>query len=70
LDTLSTLTAWLAGFFACAAIHYAIHWWLSRKERVLFVFSLQCIAYSAFCVAMAAYFRAKTLPDVQVASLV
>ena len=65
MDTLSTLTAWLAGFFACAAIHYAIHWWLSRKERVLFVFSLQCVAYSAFCVAMAGYFRAKTLADVQ-----
>jgi signal transduction histidine kinase len=59
------LTAWLAGFFACAAIHYAIHWWLSRKERVLLVFCLQCVAYSAFCVAMAGYFRAKTIADVQ-----
>ena len=65
LDTLSTATAWLAGFFACAAIHYAIHWAHSRKERVLLLFSIQCVAYSAFCLAMAAYLRARTISDAQ-----
>jgi signal transduction histidine kinase/ActR/RegA family two-component response regulator len=66
LDTLTTAHAWLSGFFACAAIHYAIHWWNSREERVLLVFSLQCATYTVFCVAIMAYFRARTVHDAQV----
>ena len=57
----------LAGFFACAAIHYGVHWWLSRAERALLAFSIQCALYTAFCLAITAYFRASTIPDMQVA---
>jgi PAS domain S-box-containing protein len=56
---------WLAGFFACGAIHYASHWWASRKERVLLVFSLQCTAYAVFCLAFVSYLGARTISDVQ-----
>jgi PAS domain S-box-containing protein len=59
--------ACLAGFFAFAAIHYAVHWWFSRNERVFLVFSIQCALYTAFCVAIVAFFAAKTIPDVQAA---
>jgi PAS domain S-box-containing protein len=61
------VNAVLAGFFACAAIHYAVHWWLSRNERVFLVFSVQCALYSVFCVAISAFFRATTIPDAQAA---
>ena len=66
MDKLLTVNAALAGFFACAAIHYAVHWWLSRHERVLLVFSVQCALYTVFCLAQSAFFRAKTIPDAQV----
>ncbi len=65
MDKLITVNAALAGFFACAAIHYAVHWWLSRHERVVLVFSLQCALYTVFCLAINAFFRAKTVPDAQ-----
>jgi PAS domain S-box-containing protein len=58
----------LAGFFAFAAIHSAIFWWLSRKERVLLVFSVQCAVYAVFCILITAYFRATTIPGMQAAS--
>jgi len=67
LDTLATLNTWLAGFFACAALHYAIHWWNSRQERALIVFSIQCLIYTAFCLMIVEFFRAKTIPDTQAA---
>ena len=66
MDTLITVNAVLAGFFACAAIHYAVHWWLSRHERVFLVFSVQCAVYTVFCLAISAFFRATTIPDAQV----
>ncbi len=65
MDKMITVNAVLAGFFACAAIHYAVHWWLSRHERVLLGFSIQCALYSVFCVAISAFFRATTIPDAQ-----
>jgi hypothetical protein len=65
VDTLTIVNACLAGFFACAAIHYAIYWWLSRSERVLLVFSVQCVLYTAFCLGIVSYFRARTIPDTQ-----
>ena len=65
MDTLTTANAVLAGFFACAAIHYAVHWWLSRNERVLLVFSVQCALYTVFCLAISSFFRATTIPDCQ-----
>jgi signal transduction histidine kinase/CheY-like chemotaxis protein len=65
LDTLITVNAVLAGFFACAAIHYAVHWWLSRDERVFLVFAVQCAMYAAFSLAITAFFRARTIPDAQ-----
>ena len=65
MDTLITVNAGLAGFFAFAAIHYAVHWWLSRHERVLLVFSVQCAVYAVLCLAIISFFRATTIPDAQ-----
>ena len=65
MDKLITVNAALAGFFACAAIHYAVHWSLSRHERVLLVFSVQCALYTVFCLAISAFFRAKTILEAQ-----
>jgi len=62
-----TVNAALAGFFACAAIHYGVHWWLSRHERVLLLFGIQCVLYAVFCLAITAFFRARTIPDSQAA---
>jgi two-component system sensor histidine kinase/response regulator len=62
---LTSVNVWLAGFFACAALHYAIHWWGSRAERVLLVFSVQCAAYTVFCLTISSYFAAKTIADCQ-----
>ena len=67
MGALITTNVWLAGFFACAAIHYTVHWWLSRQERVFLVFSNQCALYTVFCVAINAFFRARTIPDSQAA---
>ena len=67
MDRLITVNAILAGFFACAAIHFAVHWWLSRQERVLLVFSVQCAVYTVFCLAITAFFRARTIPESQAA---
>ena len=52
MGNLVTVNAWLAGFFALAAVHYAIQWWFSRHERVLLVFSIQCALYTVFCLAI------------------
>ena len=65
MGALITVNAFLAGFFACAAIHYGVHWWLSRHERVLLVFSVQCALYTVFCLAISSFFRATTIPDSQ-----
>jgi signal transduction histidine kinase len=67
VDALIRLNSALAGFFAFAAIHYAMYWWLSRRERVLLVFSIQCAIYTIFCLAFASYLRAKTISDTQTA---
>jgi PAS domain S-box-containing protein len=67
LDTLTSVNAWLAGFFACAALHHALHWWRSRDERALFIFAIQCAGSSAFCLAMISYHRATTIAGVQAA---
>jgi len=67
VDGLIRVNTGLAGFFACAAIHYFIYWWLSRHERVFLVFSVQCAAYAAFCVGISAYFAASTVPETQAA---
>ena len=66
LDTLTAVNTWLAGFFACASLHYAILWWRSREERVLLVFATQCALYAAFCLAIVGYFRAATIADAQI----
>ena len=67
MDRLITVNAVLAGVFACAAIHFAVLWWLSRHERVLLVFSVQCAVYTAFCLAIIAFFRASTIAESQAA---
>jgi len=68
VDALTSMNAGLAGFFAFAAIHSAIFWWLSRKERVLLVFSVQCAVYAVFSILITSYFRATTIPEMQAAS--
>src|SRR4029077_1801731 len=68
VDTLTSMNSALAGFFAFAAIHSAIFWWLSRKERVLLVFSIQCAVYAVFSILITSYFRATTIPEMQAAS--
>src|SRR5215831_4512277 len=65
MGALRSMNPWLAGFFAFAAVHYAIQWWFSRSERVLLVFSIQCALYTVFCSVSVALARATTIPDVQ-----
>ena len=65
MDTLITMNAVLAGLFAGAAIHYAVYWWLSRQERILLVFAVQCAVHAVFCLAINSFFRARTIPDAQ-----
>ncbi len=65
MDKLITVNTVLAGFYAYAAIHYAVHWWLSRQERILLVFSIQCALYAVFSLAISSFFRATTIPDAQ-----
>jgi PAS domain S-box-containing protein len=65
MGTLRSMNPWLAGFFAFAAVHYAIQWWFSRSERVHLVFSIQCALYTAFCWISVALARATTIPDIQ-----
>jgi PAS domain S-box-containing protein len=62
---LRSMNPWLAGFFAFAALHYAIKWWFSRSERVLLAFAIQCALYTVFCSVSVALDRATTIPDVQ-----
>ena len=57
----------VAGFFAFAAIHYAVAWSLSRREAVLLVFSVQCGLYAGFCLAISAFFHATTVAGSQTA---
>src|SRR5262245_15175662 len=64
---MTSLNMWLAGFFACAAVHYSIHWSRSRQERVLLVFAIQCAMYTVFHLAIGPYFSAKTVAECQVA---
>src|SRR4051812_1367670 len=65
--TVASLNAWLAGFFALAAVHYAIQWWFSRSERVLLVFSIQCVLYTFFCWPSTALLHATTIAAAQTA---
>jgi len=67
LSTLIPVTERLAGFFACATIIYAFHWWNSRRERLLLIFAIQCALYTAFCAAMIPYYEARTIPAAQFA---
>jgi PAS domain S-box-containing protein len=60
-----SVNAGLAGFFACAALLHALHWWRSRQERALLIVAIQCAWYTAFCLAMNAYYRATTIPEMQ-----
>jgi PAS domain S-box-containing protein len=64
---MSSVNMWLAGVFACAALHYAIHWWGSREERALLAFSIQCAGYTGYFLAISAYFGATTIPECQAA---
>ena len=61
------MNACLAGFFAFAAVHYAIQWWFSRNERILLVFAVQCALYCVLSWVMVARFLATTIPEAQLA---
>jgi PAS domain S-box-containing protein len=65
MNALRSMNPWLAGFFAFAAVHYAIQWWFSRYERVLLVFSIQCVLYAVFSSVSVALARSTTIPDIQ-----
>jgi PAS domain S-box-containing protein len=65
MGTLTSANAALAGFFAFGGIHYAIHWWSSRRERTLLLFSLQCFVYAAFSLAITALSGATSIADAQ-----
>jgi signal transduction histidine kinase len=67
VDALTIVNASLAGFFAFAATHYAVKWWLSRSERVLLIFAIHCLMFAVFSLAIISYFRARTIPDAQAA---
>jgi PAS domain S-box-containing protein len=67
LDNFSFVNACLAGFFGCAAIHYAVQWWFSRSERVLLVFSVMCASASVFCWFFIRLAHATTIYDAQTA---
>ena len=67
MDTVISVNIWLAGVFACAGVYHAIHWWGSRQERVLLVFSLQCAAYTGYFLEISSYFGATTIAECQTA---
>jgi PAS domain S-box-containing protein len=67
VGTLDLIDACLLGLFGFAAVHYAIQWWLSRNERVLLVFAIQCAAYTAFTLLMITRRHATTLSETQTA---
>jgi PAS domain S-box-containing protein len=62
-----TIDATLMGIFAFATVHYTIQWWLSRRERILLVFAIQCALYSAFTWTMLSRRSATTVSDAQLA---
>ena len=51
----------LVGFFTCASVYAAWRWWLSREERTLLIFSLQCLLCSALSVAFVRLATAQSL---------
>ena len=65
MGALRSMNPWLAGFFAFAAIHYAVQWWFSRSEQLLLVFAIQCALYTVFCSVSVALAGATTIPEVQ-----
>lgn len=67
MNTVILVNMWLAGVFACAGVHHAIHWWGSRQERVLLLFSLQCAAYTGYFLEISSYFGATTIAECQTA---
>jgi len=67
MPTIALVNAALAGFFAFAALHYGIQWWLSRSERILLVFALQSFVYAVFSWAMGNGLGATTVEEAQTA---
>ena len=65
MNALVWMNTLVAGSFACAAIHYALYWGFSRRERVFLVFSVQCIAYTAFCLAISSFFEQRRSPPLK-----
>ena len=57
----------LVGFFAFAAIYHLILWWTSRREPLLAVFSLDCLARSALSAVLVAIATSTTTAEAQAA---
>ena len=57
----------LVGFFAFAAIYHLILWWTSRREPLLGVFSLDCLARSALSAVLVAIATSTTTAEAQAA---
>ena len=55
----------LGGLFAFAAVHYALQWWFSRKEKVLLAFSVVCALYTAFTLSMSSRHLVTTIAESQ-----
>ncbi len=53
----------LVGFFLCAALYSAWAWWLSRHERTLLIFSVQCLLCAVLSVAFVQLATARTTAD-------
>ena len=46
------LNTLFVGFFAFAAIHYFLMWWMSRSERLLLYFSAHCLSFSGYILSL------------------
>ncbi len=57
----------LVGFFAFAALYHLILWWTSRREPLLAVFGLDCLARSALSAVLVAIATSTTTAEAQAA---
>jgi hypothetical protein len=67
VSTLHLIDASLVGLFGFAAVHYSIHWWFSRHERVVLVFAVLCALFMGFALANVSRHRATTIHSTQLA---
>jgi signal transduction histidine kinase len=53
------------GFFAFAAIFFAVLWWLARRDAVLLVFAIHCVSCSTLSAVLYALVTAQTVAEGQ-----